>query len=56
MILVKSFFLASKEDDCKAQITEVLQHIDSKNLLPPLMVVEALARNSTATLAVVKVR
>ncbi len=36
------------------QIAEVLQHIDRRNLLPPLLVVDALARNSTATLSVVK--
>ena len=35
---------------------EVLNHIDQKNLLPPLMVVEALSRNATTTLAVIKVR
>ena len=30
--------------------------IDKKNLLPPLMVIQILAHNSTATLSVVKVR
>lgn len=47
-------YFASKEEDCKAQITEVLAHIDKRNLLPPLMVIDALAQNSTATLSVVK--
>jgi len=30
-------------------------HIDKRNLLPPLLVIQTLAHNSTATLAVVKV-
>lgn len=47
-------YFASKEHDCKAQISEVLSHIEKRNLLPPLMVIDALARNSTATLSVVK--
>jgi len=47
-------YFAGKEEDCRDQIKEVLAHIDRRNLLPPLMVVDALARNSTATLAVVK--
>ena len=47
-------YFAGKEADCRDQIKEVLAHIDRRNLLPPLMVVDALARNSTATLAVVK--
>lgn len=34
---------------------QVLAHIDKRNLLPPLMVVDVLARNSNATLAVIKV-
>ena len=48
-------YFAGKEG-CKAQIMEVLGHIDKRNLLPPLLVIDALARNSSATLAVVKVR
>jgi len=47
-------YFAGKEEDCKAQISEVLTHIDKRNLLPPLLVIDALARNSTATLSVVK--
>lgn len=38
-----------------AKLFQVLQHIDNKNLVPPLMVVEALAANSTTSLAVIKV-
>ncbi len=48
-------YFASKEENCKSQIVEVLAHIDRRNLLPPLLVVQTLAHNSTATLAVVKV-
>ena len=47
-------YFATKQEDCKPQITEVLSHIEKRNLLPPLMVIDALARNSTATLQVVK--
>ncbi|XP_067666114.1 vacuolar protein sorting-associated protein 11 homolog [Haliotis asinina] len=47
-------FFARKEENCKAQLMEVLSHIDKKNLLPPLLVIQTLAHNSTATLSVVK--
>nr|XP_006822187.1 PREDICTED: vacuolar protein sorting-associated protein 11 homolog [Saccoglossus kowalevskii] len=47
-------YFAGKEEDCKPQIMEVLSHIDKKNLLPPLLVIQTLAHNSTATLSVVK--
>ncbi|XP_062520596.1 vacuolar protein sorting-associated protein 11 homolog [Corticium candelabrum] len=47
-------YFAGKEDDCREQIAEVLNHIEKRNLLPPLMVIQTLARNSTCTLAVVK--
>lgn len=47
-------YFAGKEEGCKTQISEVLAHIDKRNLLPPLLVIDALARNSTATLSVVK--
>jgi hypothetical protein len=40
-------YFAAKEEDCKLQITEVLAHIEKRNLLPPLTVIDALARNST---------
>ena len=49
-------YFARKEENCKTQIMEVLSHIDRRNLLPPLLVIQTLAHNSTATLAVVKVR
>ena len=48
-------YFARKEEDCKQQIVEVLSHIDKHNLLPPLLVTQTLAHNSTATLSVVKV-
>ncbi|KAK2167121.1 hypothetical protein LSH36_32g21058 [Paralvinella palmiformis] len=47
-------YFSGKEEDCKQQIIEVLSHIDDRNLLPPLLVIQTLAHNSTATLAVVK--
>ncbi|XP_019628396.1 PREDICTED: vacuolar protein sorting-associated protein 11 homolog [Branchiostoma belcheri] len=47
-------YFARKEENCRTQMMEVLQHIDRHNLLPPLLVVQTLAHNSTATLAVVK--
>ncbi|XP_041361621.1 vacuolar protein sorting-associated protein 11 homolog [Gigantopelta aegis] len=47
-------YFAKKEDNCKTQLMEVLSHIDKKNLLPPLLVIQTLAHNSTATLSVVK--
>jgi len=39
---------------CVISLTSSL-HIDKRNLLPPLLVIQTLAHNSTATLAVVKV-
>ncbi|XP_077448668.1 vacuolar protein sorting-associated protein 11 homolog isoform X1 [Stigmatopora argus] len=47
-------YFARKEEDCKAYISEVLCHIDQNNLMPPLLVVQTLAHNSTATLSVIK--
>ncbi|XP_028322374.1 vacuolar protein sorting-associated protein 11 homolog [Gouania willdenowi] len=47
-------YFARKEEDCKAYISEVLHHIDQHNLMPPLLVVQTLAHNSTATLSVIK--
>ncbi|XP_061416593.1 LOW QUALITY PROTEIN: vacuolar protein sorting-associated protein 11 homolog [Lethenteron reissneri] len=47
-------YFARKEENCRPFITEVLQHIDQNNLMPPLLVVQTLAHNSTATLAVIK--
>ncbi|XP_027041585.1 vacuolar protein sorting-associated protein 11 homolog isoform X2 [Pocillopora damicornis] len=47
-------YFARRETDCKSQIKEVLDHIDRGNLMSPLLVLQNLAHNSTATLAVVK--
>uniref|UniRef100_A0A3B3RJX0 Vacuolar protein sorting-associated protein 11 homolog n=1 Tax=Paramormyrops kingsleyae TaxID=1676925 RepID=A0A3B3RJX0_9TELE len=47
-------YFARKEEDCKPYISEVLQHIERHNLMPPLLVVQTLAHNSTATLSVIK--
>ncbi|XP_036368498.1 vacuolar protein sorting-associated protein 11 homolog isoform X3 [Octopus sinensis] len=47
-------YFAMKEDNCKTFLMEVLSHIDKKNLLPPLLVIQTLANNSAATLSVVK--
>ncbi|XP_028664283.1 vacuolar protein sorting-associated protein 11 homolog [Erpetoichthys calabaricus] len=47
-------YFARKEEDCKEYISAVLQHIDRYSLMPPLLVVQTLAHNSTATLSVIK--
>ncbi|XP_064424845.1 vacuolar protein sorting-associated protein 11 homolog [Latimeria chalumnae] len=47
-------YFARKEEDCKEHITAVLKHIERNNLMPPLLVVQTLAHNSTATLSVIK--
>lgn len=47
-------YFAGKEENCKDYMMEVLYHIDRHNLLPPLLVLQTLAHNSTATLSVVK--
>ncbi|XP_054853684.1 vacuolar protein sorting-associated protein 11 homolog isoform X2 [Eublepharis macularius] len=47
-------YFAHKEEDCKEYITAVLKHIEAKNLMPPLLAVQTLAHNSTATLSVIK--
>ncbi|XP_031663539.1 vacuolar protein sorting-associated protein 11 homolog [Oncorhynchus kisutch] len=47
-------YFARKEENCKAYISQVLQYIDQNNLMPPLLVVQTLAHNSTATPSVIK--
>lgn len=47
-------YFAKKEEHCKGHIIEVLNHIDKCNLLSPLLVIDTLAHNSTATLGVIK--
>ncbi|KAK7475894.1 hypothetical protein BaRGS_00032862, partial [Batillaria attramentaria] len=47
-------YFAQREAQCKPQLMEVLSHIDKKNLMSPLLVIQTLAHNSTATLSVLK--
>ncbi|PIK39430.1 putative vacuolar protein sorting-associated protein 11-like [Apostichopus japonicus] len=47
-------YFATKQKDCKPYIVDVLSQIDRHNLLPPLLVIQTLAHNSTATLTVIK--
>ncbi|XP_063584008.1 vacuolar protein sorting-associated protein 11 homolog isoform X1 [Pongo abelii] len=47
-------YFARKEEDCKEYVAAVLKHIENKNLMPPLLVVQTLAHNSTATLSVIR--
>ncbi|NP_001120879.1 vacuolar protein sorting-associated protein 11 homolog [Xenopus tropicalis] len=47
-------YFARKEEDCKEYIAMVLGHIENRNLMPPLLVVQTLAHNSTATLSVIR--
>ncbi|XP_068096951.1 vacuolar protein sorting-associated protein 11 homolog isoform X1 [Hyperolius riggenbachi] len=47
-------YFARKEEDCKEHIATVLRHIETRNLMPPLLVVQTLAHNSTATLSVIR--
>lgn len=47
-------YFAQREAHCKSQLMEVLSHIDKRNLMSPLLVIQTLAHNSTATLSVLK--
>ncbi|CAK0785749.1 hypothetical protein CVIRNUC_008960 [Coccomyxa viridis] len=47
-------YFGSQQYDCSAQVREVLAHIEAGALLPPLVVLQALARNPQLKLAVVK--
>ncbi|KAM9221386.1 vacuolar protein sorting-associated protein 11 homolog isoform 1-T1 [Dugong dugon] len=47
-------YFARKEEDCKEYVAAVLKHIENKNLMPPLLVVQTLAHNSTATLSIIR--
>ncbi|CAK8684034.1 unnamed protein product [Clavelina lepadiformis] len=49
-----TYFAQQRDVDCKQYITQVLTHIDKHDLLPPLLVIQLLSRNPSATLAVVK--
>ncbi|KAL6049387.1 Vacuolar protein sorting-associated protein 11 [Balamuthia mandrillaris] len=47
-------YFAGRDEDCQAEIIEVLNNIDRDNLLPPLLVIQILSQKSTTTLSVVK--
>ncbi|EGD77096.1 hypothetical protein PTSG_07434 [Salpingoeca rosetta] len=47
-------FFAGDEEGCRKYMKQVLEYINDNNLLPPLMVIEILARNDMVTLASVK--
>eukprot|EP01137_Pigoraptor_chileana_P023996 Opistho-2@91225 len=52
-IQVLSYF-AGKPEGCRKEIAEVLSAVTENNLLPPLLVVQILARSKAATLAVAR--
>eukprot|EP00698_Gefionella_okellyi_P004226 TRINITY_DN13925_c0_g1_i1.p1 TRINITY_DN13925_c0_g1~~TRINITY_DN13925_c0_g1_i1.p1 ORF type:complete len:890 (+),score=210.52 TRINITY_DN13925_c0_g1_i1:33-2702(+) len=41
-------------DDCPREMAEVLSYIEQDNLIPPLLVIQILSRNTTTTLNVVR--
>lgn len=47
-------YFAEKDGDCRKEITEILNTISHRNLLPPLQVVQILSRNPNVTLSFVK--
>lgn len=47
-------FFTADEMGCKLHMQQVLEHLDRSNLLPPLMVIEVLARSPKVTLSSVK--
>jgi hypothetical protein len=47
-------YLASKTQECTAEIKEVLENVERLNLLPPLIVVKILSRNPAITFGVIK--
>jgi hypothetical protein len=47
-------YFADRSPECDDELREVVAHIERHNLLPPLMVVQTLARNERATLGAVK--
>eukprot|EP01006_Ploeotia_vitrea_P016610 TRINITY_DN47362_c0_g1_i1.p1 TRINITY_DN47362_c0_g1~~TRINITY_DN47362_c0_g1_i1.p1 ORF type:complete len:971 (+),score=548.72 TRINITY_DN47362_c0_g1_i1:368-2914(+) len=48
------YFAQKQENECERHIVQVLERIESNNLLPPLMVVKTLAKNRRKPLAVIK--
>lgn len=47
-------YFADRSPECDNELREVVGHIERHNLLPPLMVVQTLARNERATLGAIK--
>jgi hypothetical protein len=47
-------YFADRSPECDDELREVVTHIERHNLLPPLMVVQTLARNERATLGAIK--
>eukprot|EP00475_Leptophrys_vorax_P003669 TRINITY_DN12152_c0_g1_i2.p1 TRINITY_DN12152_c0_g1~~TRINITY_DN12152_c0_g1_i2.p1 ORF type:complete len:731 (-),score=192.03 TRINITY_DN12152_c0_g1_i2:68-2260(-) len=47
-------YFSMKGKECQDQLREVLRHIDSNNLLPPLMVIRMLQKNSQTPIGIVK--
>jgi hypothetical protein len=47
-------YFAAQPGACEAELTQVLDHIDRLGLLPPLMVVQILARNPSKPVSVVR--
>jgi len=52
-VQVLSYFSA-KEGDCQKELSEVLSNIETKNLLPPLQVIQILSQKPNVTLTVIK--
>lgn len=47
-------YFGERGDDCSKEVKEVLVYVEKDNLLPPLIVLQTLAKNPTLTLSVVK--
>lgn len=47
-------YFGERGEDCSKEVKEVLVHIERENLMPPLIVLQKLAKNPTLTLSVVK--
>lgn len=47
-------YFGERGEDCSKEVKEVLVYVEKDNLLPPLIVLQTLAKNPTLTLSVVK--
>ncbi|CAM6101360.1 unnamed protein product [Calypogeia fissa] len=47
-------YFGERGEDCSKEVKEVLVHIERENLMPPLIVLQKLAKNPTLKLSVVK--